>query len=1225
MKRKKIILLALLLFLAVTNSFAQMQIFVRQSESMPRYVGGGATTLTLDCDSSDSVENIKQRINEKLSLVPVGNLMLIFAGTILEDGRTLADYNIQKESTVHVYAVNLYPATAVEVGGTTSLLSMAAPGADYSNKTVGTTPGFTGTLSLLPSGEVSIENAAPAGTYVIQINISGGSPFQSFTLTVYNSSYTVLFNANGGTGTLAVQPIDSNTSANLKPNTFTRTGYVFAGWNTAANGSGTSYANGASYTMSAAPNVTLYAQWTAINYTVTFDANGGTGTMSDQTIAFNASANLTSNAFTRWGYTFAGWNGNYTSYADQASYTMSTAANVYLQAQWQLLQPPGSSSQIFVRQSDSMPRYAGGIGTTIFMDVDSDNTIAQIRHYLADLTLVPFENLGLFFAGNILEDSRTLAYYNIQYESQIHVFAVHLYPDTSVVTGDTASVLSVAAPGDNYFSKTVSTTHDFTGSLSVLPSGEISIQNASPAGTYEIQINNDYGTLFQKFILTVKNNYTVTFDVNGGTGTMATQTITSEASANLRINAFTRTGYAFTGWATTSGGTVAYANSANYTMGDADVSLYAKWTIADSQSFCKGATVAAAGSGLKFYTALTGGSPLSGTTALTTKTYYVTETNNSGPSARVPVAVTVNALPATPTLLVLTNVNSATPDSAIKAVGVYVGAEAALKLTATAVGATSYVWTLPAGVTLVDGFTTGTVTTQLNTIDIKFSASAATSSLVLSVKSVNASGCSSSLAKTLTLTRAIPVAPANLKMNNGLNTTAITSFAKYMGTDTILRLSAATSATATSYVWELPEGVNRVTAVNDLTVINSLETTVPEIFVTLTGVNSGNTHNYLTSATVPVSTNVLRIGVYGKNGTGLSTTVNATLANPATESAARLLTLTAVKPAAPATLKMYDLNSLTPATAVTAITTYVNTESELKLEAKASALASSYTWYLQEGVNVTNNTATAVEGAVNTYKSTSNSITVNFYGVPHEQEAFSLVLGVRAVNGVGESLSTNAAPNASKTDKLLTLTASLPTVPGTVSGSLKICATTASSVTYTIAAVAAKAVDYLIEVPSNCTITDNEGTYGSSQTIAAVANASFTVNYPAGFVVTSANPKTITIKSANNVGLSATNKVLTLTNTGAVCTPAPGRIAAEATTADKFSVVAYPNPATEGFRVKSSSGKSIGVQVYDMLGRSIEQRQLQSEDQIGSNYAKGIYNVIVSQGTEVKTLRVIKQ
>ena len=81
----------------------------------------------------------------------------------------------------------------------------------------------------------------------------------------------------------------------------------------------------------------------------------------------------------------------------------------------------------------------------------------------------------------------------------------------------------------------------------------------------------------------------------------------------------------------------------------------------------------------------------------------------------------------------------------------------------------------------------------------------------------------------------------------------------------------------------------------------------------------------------------------------------------------------------------------------------------------------------------------------------------------------------------------------------------------------------------------------------------------------------------------------------------------------------------EATTTEKFSAVAYPNPATEGFKVKSSNGKSFGVQVYDMLGRSIEQRQMSSDAQIGSNYAKGIYNVIVNQGANVKTLRVIKQ
>ena len=65
----------------------------------------------------------------------------------------------------------------------------------------------------------------------------------------------------------------ANVATTLTLNTFTRTGYTFNGWNTAANGSGTTYANGATYSFAA--DVTFYAQWTANTYTVTFDANGG--------------------------------------------------------------------------------------------------------------------------------------------------------------------------------------------------------------------------------------------------------------------------------------------------------------------------------------------------------------------------------------------------------------------------------------------------------------------------------------------------------------------------------------------------------------------------------------------------------------------------------------------------------------------------------------------------------------------------------------------------------------------------------------------------------------------------------------------------------------------------------------------------------------------------------------------------------------------------------------
>jgi uncharacterized repeat protein (TIGR02543 family) len=145
------------------------------------------------------------------------------------------------------------------------------------------------------------------------------------------NNHTVTFDANGGTGSMSSQVASAPTV--LTANSFTRSSYTFTGWNTAANGSGTPYANGASYSF--ASDVTLYAQWSALaNHTVIFNANGGSGSMSNQVT--NVPTALTTNTFTRSGYTFTGWNtaanGSGTDYANGASYDF--AADVTLYAQW---------------------------------------------------------------------------------------------------------------------------------------------------------------------------------------------------------------------------------------------------------------------------------------------------------------------------------------------------------------------------------------------------------------------------------------------------------------------------------------------------------------------------------------------------------------------------------------------------------------------------------------------------------------------------------------------------------------------------------------------------------------------------------------------------------------------------------------------------------------------------------------------------------------------------
>lgn len=155
-------------------------------------------------------------------------------------------------------------------------------------------------------------------------------------------SFSVKFNANGGTGTMANESFEYGTAKALTANAFTRTGYTFSGWATSASGA-KAYSDKQSVSNLAATEnaaVNLYAVWTANTYSVKFNANGGTGTMANESFTYGTAKALSANVFKRTGYTFSGWATSATGavkYTDKQSVSdlaSAAGATVNLYAVW---------------------------------------------------------------------------------------------------------------------------------------------------------------------------------------------------------------------------------------------------------------------------------------------------------------------------------------------------------------------------------------------------------------------------------------------------------------------------------------------------------------------------------------------------------------------------------------------------------------------------------------------------------------------------------------------------------------------------------------------------------------------------------------------------------------------------------------------------------------------------------------------------------------------------
>ncbi|MGN0787260.1 MAG: InlB B-repeat-containing protein [Christensenellales bacterium] len=363
------------------------------------------------------------------------------------------------------------------------------------------------------------------------------------------TTYTVTYNANGGEGAPASQSFETGGSVILSSVIPTRTGYEFISWNTAANGSGTSYAPGATY--SAYASVTLYAQWSSL------DSNGTKAVYLGSASAYGIFSKALCNYYTsgdktvRYSFTF---------------YTGDTIPNngVIYQYNWS-----DKSAGVILFFNNGKPAIKtiwnnSGYTCTSSYTLQPNTKYTVLFTYLTGGT--PNRTVTVFDANGSQLAYTTDSSGGASSQTNAYNFL-----------GPNSNGLSSTAPNIYLLSYDIkATTYD--GGSGTLYTHSVNFNDYAEGSTSftngSITLNL-YNTSVQTFYNWTK--YSVEYNANGGTGAPSSQIKSHGEDLTLSSQIPTRTDYTFICWNTEEDGSGdTYYPGSIYSAND-DVILYAQW------------------------------------------------------------------------------------------------------------------------------------------------------------------------------------------------------------------------------------------------------------------------------------------------------------------------------------------------------------------------------------------------------------------------------------------------------------------------------------------------------------------------------------------------------------------------------------------------------------------------------------------------------------------------